>query len=241
MKKTDRKRISYPKGTSSEDRRFVRALIAQVANYLRDNQICRNHVVIGCSGGLDSTVLAHLHACARTIGPHVESTLVYVNHNLRTQEEIQKDIDHVNHLGKELNMNVLVENIHLGTGNVQLEARDARYEALANIACTLESIVLLAHHGNDIVESKLFQFLTGREVIGISKSFSFKEIQFFRPMLEFTRLDLERYAKIWNLNWSEDSSNSTDKYTRNKIRHHLIPFIEKEINPGVVKMLIGNV
>lgn len=213
-------------------------MIARVAKNLCSNP-CGNHIVIGCSGGLDSTVLAHAHTCVRTIGPHIESTLVYVNHNLRTSEEIEKDIEHVNFLGKEFGMNVLVESIHITKGNVQLEARDARYGVLAKVASGLGGSVLLAHHANDVAESKLFQFLTGREVIGITPWFSFNDVVFGRPLLNITRSDLERYASIWKLNWSEDSSNSTDKYTRNKIRHHLIPFIEKEINPGVVKMLIG--
>src|SRR5690606_32762138 len=235
MKRTDRNRISWPTGTSSEDRRFARTLISNMVHTI-ERQNC-NHIVIGCSGGLDSTVLAHVCACACVVGPDIKSTLVYVNHNLRTDNEIQKDIDHVNYLGNNLSMNVLVESIQLPQGNIQLEAREARYKALAKTARKLDAVVILAHHGNDIAESKLFQFLTGRAVVGISPCFAFDYARFLRPMLGFTRHEQERYAQIWNLSWSEDSSNATNKYTRNKIRHNLIPLIEKEINPGIVKML----
>jgi tRNA(Ile)-lysidine synthase len=52
-----------------------------------------------------------------------------------------------------------------------------------------------------------------------------------------TRESIERYAKIWNLSWSEDSSNCKDKYTRNRIRNELIPWIKENVNAGIVKTL----
>lgn len=232
MKRTDKNRISWPRGTSSEDRRFARDLIKSLTDHLN-----HHHVIIACSGGLDSTVLAHAYKNACAISSYVETSLMYINHKLRTKEEILIDINHVTSLGKEFNMNIIIDKINIGSGNIQIEARTARYEVLAKAAHNLNGVVLLAHHANDIAESKLFQFLTGRKVIGIAPKFTINNAYFFRPLLKFTRNDLERYAKIWNLSWSEDSSNTTDKYTRNKIRHHLIPWIENEINPGIVSML----
>lgn len=235
MKKTDRNRIEWPQGTSSEDRRFARDIINSLTLHLD-----HRHVVIACSGGMDSTVLAHAYSMARTIGLYVETSLMYVNHKLRTENEIEKDIRYVNFLGKTICSRTIVTDIDIRKGNVQMEARSARYEALAKAARNLGGVVFLAHHANDVAESKLFQFLTGRKVTGIAPMFRNSDVSFFRPFLHLKRDDLERYAKIWELQWSEDSSNNTDKYTRNKIRHHLIPWIESEINPGIVKMLSGD-
>ena len=114
---------------------------------------------------------------------------------------------------------------------------------LANTQVFYKPLVLLAHHANDVAESRLFQFLTGRDTGGIREDFvqrdeeSEQYVIFKRPLLSFTKEDLVRYAEAWGLVWCEDRSNSTNKYTRNWIRNKLIPLIEKDLNPGIVKML----
>jgi tRNA(Ile)-lysidine synthase len=101
--------------------------------------------------------------------------------------------------------------------------------------------VFTAHNANDDAETKLFQFLRGRkEQPGIPTTRKLNEtssVLLVRPLLNFSRKDLERYARCFALTWCEDASNATDDYTRNKLRHHLIPWVETHVNPGFVNML----
>jgi len=197
-------------------------------------------ILVACSGGLDSTVLAHSVAMTRTLkGSLCKAHIVYINHGLRPDDEIFKDISHVNSLGVDLKYSsIKFPRVHLRDGNTQAMARSARYDALTREARVIGAKVLLAHHANDVAETKLWQFLTGRPTVGIEPSMIWDDTQLFlRPFLPITREELSTYAKAWSLEWSEDSSNSSDKYVRNIIRSELIPFIEDKINPGIIRML----
>ena len=247
--RTDVGRVEYPQGISAQERRFCRRIYGAInAPYwaLRDED--PPDIIVACSGGLDSTVLAHAFAMAKTIqpgSPAIVKHLAYVNHNLRPKEEIDKDIAHVMALGDKLNYKSTdIVDVNVPEGNVQAEARETRYDSLVKLALAWNSdTVLLAHHANDVAETKLWQFLTGRYVDGIPLIHSrrdtrtLRNVHFQRPLIEFTREELLDYARIWKLDWVEDSSNASRKYARNRIRNELIPWIEKEINPGIVKML----
>jgi tRNA(Ile)-lysidine synthase len=247
--RTDDGKITYPKGISAQDRRFCRRVYDAINDTWIQGTAVRSteRIIVACSGGIDSTVLAHAFAMAKTIdsscyGKPVEKYLVYVNHQLRPQYEIENDIGHVTSLGDHLGYQTHFLKIDVPPGNVQAKARETRYTALTNLAEKEYSHnVLLGHHANDVVETKLWQFLTGREVVGIPDyrelSVGGWTVYFHRPLLSFTRNELELYRAIWNLPWQEDSSNATTKYTRNRIRQELIPWIEKNVNPSIVKML----
>jgi len=201
----------------------------------------KDDIVIACSGGLDSTVLAHAAALhVRLYGGDGKLTLAYVNHRLRPEENI-KEITHIRHLSKPLKADwvVLLAPIDSGPG-VQEQARKKRYDVLSQ-SCEAHgkrTNLLTAHNANDQAETVLFRTLTGRQNVRIPQAVNTEWGGIFRPFLEFTRDDIAQYARVWSLGWCEDSSNATDKYTRNKIRHQLLPWIEANINPSVVKTLM---
>lgn len=236
--RTDKQKVDYPSGISSSERRFARTVFSTI-NKPRISE----RIIVACSGGLDSTVLAHAVAKATTVQPIKSKHLIYTNHQLRLRDEIEKDIQHVTALGEELGYDTVeCIKVNVGKGNVQDQARKARYSALVAKAKEYGcEDILLGHHANDVAETKLWQFLTGRYVDGIDVLSKYKdndhEVNLVRPLLSFTKEDLVDYADIWGLKWSEDCTNATHKYARNRIRADLIPWIEREINPGIVKML----
>lgn len=246
MKRTDKNKIDWPIGISKEDKILSRRIFNSINSspILLDNNY---NIAIACSGGLDSTVLSHATSKSMKLNGKEakEKILIYVNHNLRSLEEIKADINHVQSLAKDIGFNSNILDIHIDKdNNIQSEARNKRYTKISSILSVKDNYkyVMLAHHANDMVETMLFQFFTGRVPSGISKELKWSNnIIFIRPLLSFTREELERYAKAWSLNWIEDSSNSTNKYTRNIIRHDLIPFIENKINPGLIKSLLGKI
>jgi len=265
-KKTDLGKILYPESLSVADRRHCRRIIVAI----RDELWC-DHVIVACSGGIDSTVLVHALGQATRINPwpggcisainpdliklddnKIKTTAVYLNHHLRPNE-VSEEVQHVEKITKE-HLSYVTPSVNLDVKkgpSLQERARDARYEALEQLASKVPSDrsyyvinIFTAHNMNDVAETKLFQFIKGRKVNGIPKkrllnkdASAARKIFLMRPFLQFSREDIERYARCFNLTWCEDSSNKSDHYTRNKIRHHLIPWIKENINPGVINTL----
>jgi tRNA(Ile)-lysidine synthase len=235
LHRTDRGKIPWPKGILAGEKQLCRKIYSALEPFRDDKQ-----VIIACSGGIDSTVLAHAFACAHKLkGFSGRKHLLYVNHGLRPANEIKLDVDHVSKLAVDLNYDgFFCRSVCVEDGNTQAMARKARYDAINKEAVFLDAKVLLAHHADDLVETKLWQFLTGRRPTGVSQTMSWNgEQRYYRPFLPFSREDLTEYARIWQITWVEDSSNATDKYVRNVIRHELIPFIKTNINPGILKTL----
>lgn len=231
--------LKFPIGTSRSDRILCWDMIKM---HVPESN---GEIVVACSGGIDSTVLAHAIAQRIRLDQGDSSlTLAYVNHNLRP--EVENEIKHVESLASQLSADcvILDGSIDGSISGVQERARKKRYRLL-NQLCENNRIqnrypyLLTAHNANDQAETILFRTITGRAQVKMPKTVYRSWGEIYRPFLRFTRSDIERYAKVFNLTWCEDSSNATDKYTRNKIRHHLIPWIESNINPNVIKSLVG--
>jgi len=240
MKRTDVSPIKYPKNILPADRRFARSFIVNIRSYINSRT---ETIIVACSGGIDSVVLAHALGQCLIISPMAvdcQATAVYVDHGLRP-DETPREAALVQRLA-ERHLSYAARPIMLymedGPG-VQERARGGRYAALKGIADPeLRTSILTAHHADDNAETKIFQFFKGWEPKGISPViWAANNLNIIRPMLGNTRAEIERYAKIWDLEWIDDPSNATDKYTRNKIRHHLIPWIKENINSGVVGTL----
>ncbi len=117
--------------------------------------------------------------------------------------------------------------------SIQMAARDLRYEWFHQI---LEKEgydrLALAHNKNDLVETLLINLARGTGIRGLSGIKPGKD-RLIRPLLFATRREILEYADHHHIKWREDSSNLTTKYTRNKIRHKIIPLFE-EINPDFI-------
>lgn len=237
----DDRKIEFIKSTSLQDRRFCRSLILSVSDCIRQY----DNVIIACSAGIDSTVLAHATGQAirirpkNTLGQDIKASALYINHNLRPAE-VSAEAAHVELINKSwLTYHIEAVNIKVDKGaGLQARAREARYAAflsvLDKVPMTQQTSLLMAHNASDNAETKLFQFIKGKPALGIPKARLLKHYWLNRPLLGFDREDIERYARCFNLTWCEDSSNEKDDYARNKIRHHMIPWIKENINPGFI-------
>lgn len=110
----------------------------------------------------------------------------------------------------------------LGEQASEAEARDARYDFLheARMAAGADA-VLTAHHQDDVLETAVHNIIRGTGRRGLTSLKSTDVIK--RPLLSVSKADILEYALQNNLQWREDASNQSDIYTRNYIRHHLIP------------------
>lgn len=181
------------------------------------------NVLVAISGGVDSTVLAHL---CKTCD--INFALAHCNFNLRADES-DEDQEFVEDLAEELGVSLFfhsfdtVEAAEERSKSIQLTARELRYGWFEELVTKYNfDFLFSAHHLNDRVETTIFNFLRGGGVSGLR---SIQEINKYiaRPLISFTRKDIELYAILNNIAWREDSSNKNTKYTRNYIRHEIIP------------------
>ncbi|HZW63812.1 MAG TPA: tRNA lysidine(34) synthetase TilS [Flavobacteriaceae bacterium] len=187
-------------------------------------------VLVAVSGGIDSVVLTHL---CTTLGLNI--SLAHCNFNLRGKES-DADEDFVIEFADELELEVFIQNFDTQdyarshSLSLQMAARQLRYSWFDELSNQLNfDSILTAHHADDNLETFLINLSRGTGLEGLT---GIPEIngKVIRPLLPFSRQEIENYAKNQGLQWREDSSNVSEKYLRNKIRHQVIPTL-KEINP----------
>lgn len=185
---------------------------------------------VAYSGGIDSQVLLNI---AYKLKDKLNYNLIaiHVNYNLRGEESIGDEM-FARDTAKNYNIDIYVKQIEKGSynnKNTQLEARKDRYLFFKELYDKkIYDYLLIAHNKDDLTETIIYRMVKGSGT-NIYKALSKKRKYVLRPILNFYRKDIENYAKENNLSHREDSSNKTNKYSRNKLRNVIIPMLE-EIN-----------
>ena len=186
-------------------------------------ELLDNHFIIACSGGLDSVVLTEL--CHQA---GLQFSLAHCNFSLRG---IASDGDEhfVRDLGERLGRVTYVTHfdtigyVNLHKISVQMAARELRYTWFEQLLKENGfSFLLTAHHANDNLETFLINLSRGTGIDGLT-GIPAKTNYLRRPLLPFSRQELEDFAQKQELQWREDASNSDTKYLRNKIRFDVVP------------------
>ena len=202
-------------------------------------------IAIALSGGVDSIVLFHL-LVTEYKDSYKQLVVFHINHGLREEsyeeaefvEKFVKDFD-VKFYKEELNMSDLERDSHTSE---EMLARELRYKAFNKMA-KLEGVtkLLTAHHKNDQVENILMRLLTGRSIdhsLAICEEIEMAGLTIYRPLLNSLKAELEEYAKEKNLHYYVDATNFDTDYTRNNIRHNIVPLLN-DINSGSFDNLIN--
>ncbi len=195
-------------------------------------------LVAGVSGGADSVCLYYL---LLELQKYLDFrfVVVHVNHNLRG-EEADRDQKFVEELCCEKQIPVFVVSREVAEVSamqkISLEeaGRMVRYEAFSKIAQKVgANKIVLAHHQDDLAETMVHHLVRGT---GISGLCSLKPVSGnrIRPLLCFTRKEIETYLEKRGCAWRTDATNLEDAYTRNKIRHHVISYVCEQLNPQAV-------
>lgn len=185
---------------------------------------------VAYSGGIDSQILLNI---AYKLKDKLNYNLVaiHVNYNLRGEESTNDEM-FARETAKNYNIDIYVKQIEKGSynnKNTQLEARKDRYLFFKELYDKkIYDYLLIAHNKDDLAETIIYRMIKGSGT-NIYKALSKKRKYVLRPILNFYRKDIENYAKENNLSHREDSSNKTNKYSRNKLRNVIIPMLE-EIN-----------
>ena len=195
-------------------------------NHVLDDYIFNNYVVIGVSAGPDSMCLLDLLQKKTT-----KIVVCHINHNVRKEsieeeEYITKYCQDKNIILEKTTINNYQEN------NFENEARKKRYMFYEEILKKYNSkTLLLAHHGDDLIETILMKISRGSNLegyAGIKEISNVKNYQIIRPLLKYTKEDIINYNKSNNIKYYNDSSNQSTNYTRNRYRLNILPLLKKE-------------
>ncbi|MFB4165036.1 tRNA lysidine(34) synthetase TilS [Alteribacillus sp. JSM 102045] len=195
-----------------------------------------NKVLAAVSGGPDSMALLYLLKECK-FKWEVEVYAAHVNHGLRekTAEEDERFVrkwcsnNSIPFFCKRV---AVKEALEKEGGTVQEQARYLRYQYLKSLMAENKLDVLATgHHADDQIETMLMKQVTGRAVLGetgIAPSRPFGQGKLIRPLLPVTKEDILSYCHENHIPFRMDESNSSNKYTRNRFRHNVLPFLKQE-------------
>lgn len=208
-------------------------MLNKLLSFLRDQEMVQSGDTVVCavSGGADSVALLFAFYLLKD---KLDITLeaAHFNHHLRG-EESDRDEAFVRQLCDRYDIP-----LHLGGGEIlpgkkglEAAARDARYAFLRS----LHGKIATAHTADDNAETVLMHLIRGTGLKGLG-GITPVHGNVIRPMLRITRQDVEAFLEEWCLSHIEDSSNETDAFLRNRIRHHVMPLLTCE-NPKIAENL----
>ena len=200
----------------------------KIDNYFKFNH--NDKIVVGCSTGPDSMALVDMLLKVKD-KYNLCLVIAHVNHNVRKESfEEAKFIENYCSLNNLIFESMIIE--QYGDDNFHNEARNIRYKFFDNLVHKYNANYLMtAHHGDDLVETILMRIVRGSSLCGYG---GFKSIvdagdyKIVRPLIQFTKDELKQYNIDNNVPYYVDSSNDKDKYTRNRYRKYILPFLRDE-------------
>lgn len=211
-------------------------------NYVRKNDLIgfSEVILLAVSGGKDSVAMTHLfHQAGFKIA------IAHCNFNLRGEESV-RDAEFVKYLSESLN--VPFHPVDFDTSDyadkhkisIQMAARKLRYDFFEEIRQQFRySKIAVAQHQNDAIETVILNLIRGTGIAGLHGIKTVRD-HIIRPLMCFTRDDIENIINEGNFTFVEDSSNASAKYARNKIRLKIIPEM-KAINPSLEETFQKNI
>lgn len=203
-------------------------MFSQFQNHLTANLpfLKDKKLLLATSGGIDSMVMAELF---HRLGYNI--SLAHCNFNLRGAESDGDEV-FVRKYAADNNIPVFVTSFDTelfakdNKLSVQVAARQLRYLWFEELLTRNNlDFLLTAHHLDDSIETFLINFTRGTGLEGLT-GIPQQNGKIIRPLLPFTREEIEKYAEDNNISWREDSSNSSGKYLRNKLRHDIVPALK---------------
>ena len=207
---------------------------------IRDNDMIRGGegVLLAVSGGPDSVALLRaLYLLKEEF--NLSFTVAHLNHSCRGGESDAEEA-FVRELSALHGLPLIVRKLPAGAIKGEEEAREARYRFLDEAARERSlSKIALGHTADDQAETILMRLLRGAGPTGLKGMAPVREGRFIRPLIDVTRSEVEAFLKGEGLTSRLDSSNLDPRFLRNRIRHELIPYLEKHFNPHIKDTLLA--
>ncbi len=193
------------------------------------------NVGVAVSGGADSVCLLHV---LREFDLRLQ--VLHLNHNLRGDAS-RGDAEFVRLLAATLQLPCTMREANFADsiGNLEQEAREARLAFFREmISSGLVDRVALGHTRSDQAETVLFRFLRGSGTAGLAGIRPVTADGIVRPLFDVERSDVEGFLRDRSISWREDATNRSRRFARNRIRHELLPQLERDWNPGIRGALV---
>jgi tRNA(Ile)-lysidine synthase len=208
------------------------------------NMLCSgDNVVVGVSGGADSMALLHILKRFEQY-LDIKVCVAHIHHGIRGQDA-DKDAEFVHQISKEwgipfflkkADIPALSEKWHMSEEETGRWVRYSFFEEVCHD--TGANRIALAHHKDDNAETILHNIIRGSGLNGLAGIRAVRDEHVIRPLIEIGRAEIEEYCKEYDICFRHDYTNDDIKYTRNRIRHQLIPYIQENFNPNFTDTLI---
>ena len=211
-------------------------MLIKFQNHIEQNfpQLKDKKLLLAVSGGIDSMVLMHLFQQL-----NYDIAIAHCNFQLRGKES-DGDEMLVKEICQDGYIPYFIESFDTekysrdNKLSIQLAARKLRYDWFQELLSENQlDYLVTAHHLDDTIETFLINFIRGTGLEGLT-GIPAENGKIIRPLLPFSREEIEHYATENKVQWREDSSNASDKYVRNKLRHNIVPTL-KELNTGFLE------
>ncbi len=198
-------------------------------------------VLAGVSGGPDSMAMLHaLYSLRCELG--IELAVAHLNHNLRGHES-RRDMEFVRAKAAQYGLEFFGRRLGKGTlrrtrsGGPQAAARQKRLSFLHETARKFGAArIALGHTMDDQAETMLMRFMKGSGLAGLSGIWPLRGLH-MKPLIHVSRAEVMRFIEEEGIDFVVDSSNLKDDYLRNRIRHHLLPYLQENYNPSIIESL----
>lgn len=185
--------------------------------------------IVAVSGGLDSVALLHMLA---TNSSH-ELIVAHVDHGIRSDSS--EDARHVAALARNYNLPFELKQLTLGPHASEALARQERYAWLHELRTAYAAdAVVTAHHQDDQLETVVLNLMRGTGWRGLASLQSSTHL--YRPLLDVPKISLVKYSVNQGLQWRDDSTNDDLRYTRNYIRHAIMPRLSLKTRARLVAL-----
>lgn len=194
-------------------------------------------VLLGVSGGADSVALL-----SGFVAAGVDVGVAHLDHGTR-EGQSAKDAKWVEALAASFGVPFFLKAVDVpgmaaaSAGSFEEVAREVRYDFLAETAKAHGyGAIATGHHGDDQAETVLMRIVRGTSLTGLAGIPGVGEwngVPVIRPLLGVSRADIVDYLREKDLEYLEDASNADPKYTRNRIRHELLPMLREKFNPQI--------
>src|SRR6185503_13080872 len=215
--------------------------LKRFTDFISQTDLFDNHskILAAVSGGMDSVLMVHLlKAAGFNFG------IAHCNFQLRGDEAL-RDQEFCNQLARQLGVpfhTTGFETSKFAAGHkisIQMAARQLRYQWFGQVQQQSGyTVIALAHHQNDVIETILLNLTRGTGIAGMHRILP-KNGPLVRPLLFLNRDEVKKIVEENRIPYVEDSSNTSAKYARNKIRLEVIPVL-KELNPGLAQTFENN-
>ena len=206
-------------------------MIEFVEKFISENNLKGKVILTGLSGGVDSSVLCYILSKIKDI----KTIAIHLNHNWRGADS-KRDEEFARNSANSAGLEFYSETLPDTVKKTETCAREARYLFFENCKKKFNAnAVFLAHNKNDSIETLIYRLIKGTGPSGLNSIPKIREF-YYRPLLEFSREEIENFAQENNIRYITDKSNFDTKYKRNLIREKIIPLME-EINPCAINSI----